>query len=958
MTDRWTEIEPILDAALARAPHERAAFIAQACAGDDALRREVESLLAQEAVADNLLSTPGFVLEAESLEPQAILGRTIGPYIIQALLGAGGMGEVYRAHDLQLDRDVAIKILPSAFINDSDRLARFAREAKTLAALNHPNIAAIYGVEYVESVPALVLELVEGSTVAERLATGPLTLKDAIRIAIQIAEALEAAHGREIIHRDLKPANIKVTQTGSVKLLDFGLAKGLQDKDSRPLSGTATSPLTTSSPGALLGTAAYMSPEQANGEEVDTRSDLFSFGAVLYEMLTGKPAFTGETLQQVLTAIVTQQPPLPRIIERTIPSSIERVVMRLLEKDRASRYQTAHEVRVELQRLARDLEPGLHGARRRWLERGAGAALVIAIGSVAWISWRDRSGAAPVERAYTQITYFADSATSPALSADGRLLTFIRGADTFLGPGQIYMKVLPDGEPEPLTSDRLAKMSPVFSPDGSRIAYTAATGEFNWDTWIVGVSDRAPTLWLKNASGLAWLSNGRLAFSEFIKAKSLHMAVVTADERRAEVRPVYTPPSEYGMAHRTYVSPDGAWLLIAEMEAAVWQRCRLVPIDRRSNGQRVGPEGPCTSAAWSPDGKWMYFSSNSGGNSHLWRQRFPDGTPEQITDGPNEEEGIAPDPDGRSLLTSVGTRHSSIWIRDERGERQISREGYAFVPRAPNGGTSQPLSADGRWVYYLVRQGAVRFMGVRERAGELWATDLSTGVSKPIVIGRNVIGYDVSHDGMQLAFAALDDRGVSHMWLMRLDRNDEPRQLSSLEMDSPRFNRDGDVFCRGWEQRQAFVYRLRPGGAPEKVTNDPVLFFQTVSPGGEWIIAKVRDNRGQPGVVMNKAFPTSGAAAPVTLCHLCEIDWTSDGGLLVLRFFGSGASPTETLIMPFGPKGSMPPFPPQGFESKGDLAKLRVTHELTGWLYPNATGSISVFVRESTQRNIYRIGLR
>jgi Tol biopolymer transport system component len=214
-------------------------------------------------------------------------------------------------------------------------------------------------------------------------------------------------------------------------------------------------------------------------------------------------------------------------------------------------------------------------------------------------------------------------------------------------------------------------MSPVFSPDGSRIAYTASTSNFIWDTWIAGVSDRAPTFWLTNASGLAWLSDRRLVFSEI--TKGLHMKVVTANEGRDDVRPVYAPSSEHGMAHRSSVSPDGAWLLIAEMEAAVWQPCRLVPIDGSSSGRRVGPDGQCTSAAWSPDGKWMYFSSNSSGTFHIWRQRFPDGVPEQITRGPTEEEGIAPDPDGRSLLTSVGSRHSSIWIRDERGEREISR---------------------------------------------------------------------------------------------------------------------------------------------------------------------------------------------------------------------------------------------------------------------------------------------
>ena len=956
MTDRWKDVEPILDAALARAPDERAAFIAQACGSDDELRDQVESLLAQEAAADGLLSTPGFALDAESFEPQAFIGRVIGPYTIHALLGVGGMGEVYRARDMQLDRDVAIKILPSAFTDDSDRLARFTREAKILAALNHPHIAAIYGLEYLDGAPVLVLELVEGPTVAERLIDGPLHLTDAIGIALQIAEALEAAHGQNIIHRDLKPANIKVTQTGWVKVLDFGLAKSLQHQESQDVSGAGNSPLTTSSPGALLGTAAYMSPEQSSGQLVDARSDLFSLGAVLYEILTGQPAFTGETLQQVLTAILTQQPLSPRTIHRAIPPAIDRLVMRLLAKDRAGRYQTAHELRVELQRLARDLEPGSHGARRRWLEWRAAAVLLVALGAVGWVSWRARSGVAPVERKYTQITHFADSATWPALSSDGRLLTFIRGASTFVGPGQIYVKALPDGEPVPLTSDGLAKMSPVFSPDGSQIAYTARPGHFFWDTWIVGVGDRAPMFWLRNASGLSWLSDRRLVFSEITKGE--HMKVVTATDGRGDVRHVYAPPGEQGMAHRSSPSPDGAWLLIAEMDAQVWQPCRLVPTDGSSSGRRVGPDGPCKSAAWSPDGRWMYFSSNRSGSFHIWRQRFPEGAPEQITDGPTEEEGIAPDPDGRSLLTSVGSRHSSIWIRDERGEREISREGYAAIPRTPNGGTSQPVSADGRVVYYLVRRGAVRFGGVGEGVGELWAADLTTGASKPIVTGRTVIGYDSSHDGTQLAFAALDDRGVSHVWLMRLDGADEPQQISPLEMDSPRFTRAGDVFCRGRENGQTFVYRLRPGGTPERVLNEPIEFFLTVSPDADWIVAKVRQDPGRSGTLINKAFPTSGAGTPLTLCHGCETDWTSNGRSLVVRFSDGDASPAETLIMPVGPRGAMPAFPAEGFQSKADLAGLTVAHAMKGWAYPIGAGSTYVFARASTQRNIYRIALR
>ena len=539
--------------------------------------------------------------------------------------------------------------------------------------------------------------------------------------------------------------------------------------------------------------------------------------------------------------------------------------MRLLAKDRGARHQQASAVRIELQRLASELDAGSYRWLRRWRRSGGAAAAIILVGIAIWIARRPAPGAL-VEREYTQITHFADSATSPAVSSDGRLLTFIRGASTFHGHGQIYVKALPDGEPMPLTSDGLAKMSPLFSPDNSTIAYTTVTSQFVWDTWTVPVGGGEARRWLQNASGLSWLRDGRLMFSE--QTGGLHMKVTTADEQRNAARVLYSPAGEYGMAHRSAVSPDGAWVLVAEMDNPVWQPCRLVPTTGQDVGRRVGPDGQCTSAAWSPDGKWMYFSSNSTGTFHLWRQRFPNGAPEQLTHGPTEEEGIAPDPDGRSVLTSVGTRHQSIWVHDERGEREVSREGYAFVPTSPNGGTSQPLPGDGRSVFYLVRQGAVRFSGWGDRVGELWATDLETGRHRSILQGRQVIGYDVSRDGRQLVFAALDERGTSHVWLARLDRPDPPRQLAELEADSPRFDAVGGIFCRGIENGTRFIYRLREGRAPEKAVQQPVLFFQTTSPDGAWLIVRAQPADRQDGSPGHDGVSDSRRSARSALRHL------------------------------------------------------------------------------------------
>jgi serine/threonine protein kinase/Tol biopolymer transport system component len=951
MTDRWTDVEAILRAALERAPDERPAFVADACAGDSELRLEVESLLAHETGSDQFLSTPAAALIAAADAPAPFIGRQLGAYTILDLLGSGGMGDVYRARDRQLDRDVAIKILPPLFTKDPDRLARFEREAKILAALNHPHIGAIYGLERVDGVPALVLELVEGPTLAERLSQGALTVRDALGIAVQIADALEAAHRLGIIHRDLKPSNIKVTADGLVKLLDFGLAKGVEPDDRHDDAGAATSPVTTSRPGAIIGTAAYMSPEQARGESVDARSDLFSLGAVVYEMITGWRAFSGATASGIISAILNDTPSSPRTINPGIPIPLDRLVMRLLAKDRSARHQRASEVRDDLQRLARGMDSG----SRRWRRIAAAAAAIVLAGIAFWTAGRSGPGQ-PVQREYPQITHFADSATSPALSADGRLLTFIRGRSTFWGRGQIYVKALPDGEPIPLTSDSLPKMSPVFSPDGSTIAYTAVTSQFVWDTWTVPVRGGTASPWVRNASGLVWLRDGRLMFSE--QMGGLHMRIVAADRQRNAARVLYSPVGENWMAHRSAVSPDGAWVLVVEMDSPVWQPCRLVPTDGQSVGRRVGPDGQCTYAAWSPDGKWMYFSSNSTGAFHLWRQPFPNGTPEQLTFGATEEEGIAPDPDGRSVLTSVGTRHQSIWIRDERGEREVSREGYAFVPTGPEGGTSQPLPGDGRSVFYLVRQGAVRFSGHRERAGELWATDVETGRARAILPGRQVIGYDISRDGTQVAFAALDQGGSSHVWLARLDGSDTPRRLTEVVADSPRFDAADNIFCRGYENGTRFVYRLREGHAPEKAIQQPVLFFETTSPAGDWLIAKVQPAEGADGNHVSVAFPTAGGS-PVRLCdNSCNVDWTPNGKSLVIRLgVLSSAPPTKTFVVALESGTTLPPWPARGIRSREDLSGLRVTRELDGWVYPSDTGSAHVFTRNTTQRNIHRIPL-
>src|SRR5208282_5409812 len=280
----------------------------------------------------------------------------------------------------------------------------------------------------------------------------------------------------------------------------------------------------------------------------------------------------------------------------------------------------------------------------------------------------------PVSTNWEKITFFTDYAVYPALSPDGHMLAFIRGSGTFFGPGQVYVKLLPDGEPVELTHDSLAKLGPIFSPDGSRIAYGTAPA---WDTWEVPVLGGEPHLILPNSSSLSWIEGGkRLLFSE--RKEGMHMRVVTSDQGRGEERDVYDPPGDRGMAHHSYLSPDGQWVLIVEMNSqGHFVACRVVPFSGGGDVRAVGPPNSmCTSGAWSPDGKWVYLSAMKGDDKfHIWRQRFPAGQPEQVTsNNTTEEEGIAMAPDGKSFITSVGTHDSMVWIHDQRGEQSISSE--------------------------------------------------------------------------------------------------------------------------------------------------------------------------------------------------------------------------------------------------------------------------------------------
>lgn len=490
-----TRVDEVLDQALALPPEQRAAFVAEAAGADEALRAAVERVLAETDRTDGFLAPGGaltgpvfdswcerFVSDADSATLQP--GARVGPYEVVERIGRGGMGEVYRARDGRLGREVALKVLPSSVANDPARLARFEREARVLASLSHPAIAAIYHLDETSDVKALVLELVEGPTLADRLAEGPLALADTLSIGRRITEALEAAHERGIVHRDLKPANIKISPEAGVKVLDFGLARAF-DVDGGPQPLPALASLTEAGqPGAIVGTAAYMSPEQARGQRVDHRTDIWAFGCVLYEMLTGRRAFSGESATEVIARVLERDPDLDRLPPGT-PASVRRLLRRAFEKDPARRLRHIADARLEIDEATGDAVgpdrtegPGASVERRR-LARGVSsiwpvaAALVVGMGVAgAWFLWtRPPAAPQPIARLAVPVPpgdeVVAGQMPSVAVSPDGRHVVYRARRD---GTIRLFLRSLDHDAPMAIPGSEEAA-SPFFSPDGRWIGF-------------------------------------------------------------------------------------------------------------------------------------------------------------------------------------------------------------------------------------------------------------------------------------------------------------------------------------------------------------------------------------------------------------------------------------------------------------------------------------------------------
>lgn len=547
-----------------------------------------------------------------------------------------------------------------------------------------------------------------------------------------------------------------------------------------------------------------------------------------------------------------------------------------------------------------------------------------------------------LQSAYQQITNFSDSAVSPVLSPDGRMLAFIRSGEWWLTSGQIWVKLLPNGAPMQVTRDPRPKYGLSFSPDGSRIAYTVVEGGV-WKTITVSSIGGEPSDMLSNAAGLTWLDTEHVLFSEI--RTGVHMGVVTAKENRSEHRPIYFPRDERGMVHLSYASPDRKWALVVEMNP-VWQPCRVVPLDGSSPGWQAGPEGKCTSAAWSPDGRWMYLGAEVEGQRHLWRQRFPHGVPQQITFGPTEEDGIAIPADGDSLITSIGIRQGELWIHDDRGDRPLSLEGH--VPTLDETGlfgAAPRFSRDGASVFYLRRESS-------GAPFELWRANIESGRSVKILTGFSVLEYDLSKAGDEVIFSTQPAGQSLQIWLAPVDLSRPPRLVSPVDGDSPHFGPDGSILFRMQEGATHYLARMnRDGTGRAKVVPYPIGNVQHLSSDRLWLTTISPLPDGRAGTL---AVPTTGGAAQLICRGGCApVNWSQDGQFLYVTL-----PQGKTAAIPLRAGETLPRLPTSGFDGLDVLAafagaRLIEAHRIS----PGPGPTVYAYVRAAVHRHLFRISL-
>jgi Tol biopolymer transport system component len=759
-------------------------------------------------------------------------GSKLGSYEVTGALGAGGMGEVYRARDTRLGRGVALKVLPGAFAADRERMARFEREAKVLASLNHPNIAAIYGFEDSGEVQALVMELVEGPTLAERIKSGAIPVDEALQIAKQICEALEYAHERGIIHRDLKPANVKVTPDGAVKILDFGLAKALEGETAAAdISSSPTISRMATQAGIILGTAAYMSPEQAKGKSVDRRADIWAFGCVLYEMLTGKMAFSGETVTDTLAAVIRAEPDWT-LLPKDTPTHVRVLLQRCLKKDAKQRLRDIGDARIALEEVlsgvAKEQMASAGAAPPVWRRAlpWAVAALcaVVAAGLAAYLYFGratgGNSGNVTLDVSLPDgVSVVTRDSPSVALSPDGKEIVFMGAKGTV---SQLYRRSLDEPDARPIAGTENG-LGPFFSPDGKWIGFFAdgKLKKIPADGGTAQILADAP-----NQRGGSWTPNGTIIFSPEYSAGLLEIS-----DSGGAPKQIIAPDQSKG--ERTYrwpdVLPNGKGVIFTagmSNSAASYDDAEIAVYSFSTKKIRVLTHGDM--AIYSPAGYLLYYRAGA-----LFAAPFNESRMEITGEAVQLPQHVSDDPTSGATYVAVAADGTMAYLRGgaDTSARLVAitdRKGESRVLPLPARGYSIPrFSPDGKRLLLIVNGTSNSMVSGQ---GDLWTYDFGSGGLSRLTFEGNNDYAAWSADGTNIYFDSSRDQG-GNLYVKRSDGTGNEVPVLTNEGEGGGFFDPDSVSPDG-----KFIAFTQPGGA--------LGTLGTVTLGGTPVIKILKRNAG------------------------------------------------------------------------------------------------------------------
>ena len=901
--ERWKRVDELLQAALQVPAERQEEFLRQQCGGDSELLEEVRSLLTSHRKAGSFLESPGLhVADVAAQLPtlgvtqsgsSSITGQTISHYRVLGPLGSGGMGVVYKAEDLKLGRAVALKFLPQDVSQDPQALSRFQREAKAASALNHPNICTIYEIDEAAGQAFIAMELLEGQTLRQMVAGKPLPTDKVLDLAPQIADALDAAHARGIIHRDIKSANIFVTARGQAKVLDFGLAKFSAPRGGHTMTAlTVESEQHLTSPGTAMGTVAYMSPEQVRGEELDSRTDLFSFGAVLYEMCTGTLPFRGDTSALIFHAILERAPTAPVRLNPDVPAELERILNKALEKDRDVRYQSAADLRADLKRLKRETEshrtgaaavdnnaPSRAASRSKWAFAGALWVLLIVGVAFAAYRWLKATQAQVVFQHYriSRLTSTGNVAHMD-LSRDGRYLVY---AVTEAAGSSVWVQQIATGTNVRILGPLPAQVRvrlPCFSPDGNYIYYLQVDGEKNsTDIYRLAAVGGDPVKVLSDAELALSVSPGgsKVAFSRTnrkVTPAEIYLTVAGSDG--TEEKKVLTLKYPENILASAW-SPDGRTLAIGIDEQAMGNVNSVAMVSAEGGPEsRIAHHLFVSGLTWLADGSGVLISSpgsGSFGNFQLWILST-DGQLRKLTNDLTDYLDVSLTADARNLATRQKQMSSSIWIAPVSNPSQATE-----LPGASR--------LDGVRGLAWLPHDRLLYLG-SDLDSQIWQMDLDGGHRQQLT---HLTGYSedpsASADGTVILFAHLSADGRDEVWRMNADGSDaKPVPLNKSTMG-------GEILPDG-KSMIAYSYETGPakvslqGGNP--ISLDPNGDYPAISPDGRWVAFSSWDEKSKKSTIEIVAADNSRSRSFLPFISEDQVPRASNMGSLPIRWTALG----------------------------------------------------------------------